>query len=117
MGCDCDNDCEPVWQAEIQQGETFTFSADLTDSADAIVNITGCAATFTLKKTLDSAAVVTLSVGSGLTVTGASGRIDGAVDAASTATLKGDYFGSLKIVLAGGETTVIPGKFEVCRTA
>lgn len=117
MGCDCDNDCEPVWQAEIQQGETFKFSVDLTDSADAVVNITGATATFTLKKTLDSAAVVTLSVGSGLTVTGASGHIDGIVSASATAALKGDYFGSLKVVLSGGETTVVPGLFTVCRTA
>lgn len=117
MSCDCNENCDPAWTTEIQQGETFKFSVDLADSAGAAVDITGCTATFTLKKTLDSAAAVTLSVGSGLTVTGASGHIDGVVPAASTAPLKGDYYGSLKITLSGGEVTIVPGIFTVCRTA
>lgn len=113
----CENGCEPVWQDEIQQGETWKFSVDLTDSADVAINITGSTVTFVLKRNFDGASEVTLAIGSGITVTGATGHIEGVMAAATTASLRGSYVGSLKIILSGGEVEVVPGLFTVCRSA
>lgn len=117
MSCDCNNDCTPDWQAQITQGETFKFSLEPQDNAGAALNITGSVTTFVMKRNFDATATLTLTEGIGITTTANPGKIDGVISAAQTADLKGSYVGSLKIVLAGGETYVVPGQFTICRAA
>ena len=117
MSCDCEDGCTPEWQADITQGESFKFSVEMQDDAGVAVNITGATVTFTLKRNFDATATLTLTDGSGITTTGATGKVDGVISAAQTADLRGTYVGSVKIVLAGGETTIVPGQFTICRSA
>lgn len=76
---------------EVIAGSDFPFEMELSDSTGAAVNLTGYSAQIDLCSTLDDAVPdLELAVGSGVTITAASGIISVSLTAAQTAAREGE---------------------------
>lgn len=101
----------------INQGETFEL--DVTYKVGGVaVNITGYTAYMQLRPDYDSKVLIAnLTVGNGLTITGASGKVSVLISAEDTANItfpEGVY--DLEIKNPSGKTTrLIGGKFTLSR--
>jgi len=88
---------------EIVQGVTYSRTVTVRDSAGTKINVTGATATWKLAKEADATADLSLSVGSGITLTTpAQGLITIAVTAAQADALAaGTYVHECKLTVGG----------------
>lgn len=100
----------------IEQGATFDLSIVWKDNADTPIDITGYSARMQIRKTYDSAPIISLTNGSGIVLGGVAGTIDITItDEQTTAIdiLRGKY--DLELELAGVVTRLIQGTVEISR--
>lgn len=107
------NPARTCWK--IFKGKTFKKRLVLKDSTGTVINLTG--RTFFLEakeKLTDTAKVIDLSIGSGITVTALSGLIEIEIDETVTDTYTQDilYFTFYQID-SGDEQPLILGTFEI----
>ena len=80
-------------------GCVFRFSTILKDSTGAVMDLTGYGAQFVVvQKLTDATPALSLSSGSGITITALSGKIAVEITKTQTAALSGEYFYSLTAV-------------------
>jgi len=105
-----------VYNIAINQGADWFFNLDYENPAGTPVNLTGYSAAIQLKRDVSSAsAVLTLTQGSGITITGPAGALAFHATAAQTAAIaSGGYYYDLKITSSGGIVTrLIQGLVQV----
>ena len=94
---------------EIEQGSVFDETVIYYDVDGSIFNLTGYTAALQVRKYKDSSStLISLTSGSGLTITGAAGQIDILINATDTAAL--DFIGAyydLEITPASGAADTI----------
>ena len=98
---------------DLVQGDDLNFTVALTDDAGDPVNITADDFKMQIRRA-DSSVVKTLTVGSGITITGTN-TIYGTVPAADTANLEPDYTYNYDIqwTLSGGAIrTIVSGRIK-----
>ena len=71
----------------VEAYRSFTFTVNITDSAGAVVNLTGETITMDIKTDYDAVATLSLASGSGLTITAGTGTIVVFLTAAQCTTL------------------------------
>lgn len=106
----------PIYNPEsFMQGDTWTMTVDVQDNNGAPVNLTGYTATYELRERAGSASLLKLTVGSGITITPASGRVALAITATQSAALTFNRAKvQLKIISGGGVVqTLFYGDQEV----
>lgn len=93
------------------------LTVNATDGAGADLDLTGWTLTFSVKRSPDTSALVTKTVGSGITVPTQTGDDVGVayitIDAADTASLAGAYLWELEGVSGGKTRTLDAGRFHV----
>lgn len=102
----------------IEQGATFDLSIVWKDNAGTPIDITGYSARMQIRKTYDSAPVISLTsaVGGGIVLGGVDGTIDITISANTTddiTILRGRY--DLELELAGVVTRLIQGSVDISR--
>lgn len=104
-----------IYNIIIDQGADWKVNLVYKDSTGAPIDLTGYTAKLQLRTTYDAAsASLTLSTGSGITITPSTGNI--AIHATATQTgadgslVAGEYVYDLEITLAGEVTRVIQGR-------
>jgi hypothetical protein len=100
----------------IDQGSDWFTTFVYKDSAGTVINLTGYTAALQIRDTYaDSATDLSLTVGSGITITAASGKIDVRATAAQTGAIAaGQYVYDLEITSSGGVVTrLVQGKITV----
>lgn len=102
---------------EIYRGATFSTTLTYRDSSNALVDLTGYTARLQLKssRSLDAAALITLTSGSGITLGGAAGTIAIVITDEQTATLAAGtvYYSVLLIPGSGAAFHLLEGKMTV----
>lgn len=100
---------------EIIQGVNYSTTAVVRDASGNKVNVTGASATWKLAAAVEDAAVLSLSVGSGITITTpAQGLITIAVTAAQADALTpGQYVHECKLTVGGVTYRPLWGDAEV----
>lgn len=97
------------------QGATWELSLTWTDSAGDPIDLTSCAAQMQVRASFDSAAVLSLTQGSGITLGGTAGTIE--LSASSTATaaiLAQEYAYDLEVTFPNSKVNrVIQGSLTV----
>jgi hypothetical protein len=95
-------------------GDSKVLQTSLTDDTNAVVDITGAEITWQLSRKVTSPAILTKTVGSGITITNpANGQFEVAIDPVDTADLKGDYYHEIEMVLNGVVSTVLTGTVTI----
>jgi hypothetical protein len=98
----------------IDQARDFYLTAVYQDASGAPINLTGYTATFALASNYNGATVITLTVGSGITITPSTGTINLHATYSQTAISEGTYVGELMITSGGGvETSLLKGNIVV----
>lgn len=95
----------------LDQGSTWNLSVTYKDSAGNPINLTGYAAALQFRETASSTtAALTLTSGSGITITGALGKLDITATATQTAALAANkYQYDLEISSGGVVTRILQG--------
>ena len=91
-----------------EQGATLERVITYTDSAEAIINLTGYTARLQVRATYDSSStILSLTSAAGITLGGAAGTIAITASATTTAALTAPFSGvyDLELVSGGGEVT------------
>lgn len=79
---------------------TFVYEDELTNLP---INISGYAARFAIRRSFETAVVLQLAVGSGLTISGAAGEIDVDFTSDQTVDLSGAYVYTLTVTPPGSD--------------
>lgn len=88
----------------ITQGEDFSEQFDWTDDDNVAINITGYSAVFTIRVGYHSPELVRLIDPTGITITGASGRVEVKMtDVATQALPTGKYIYTLSLIEPDGD--------------
>lgn len=100
---------------EMFSGNTRILKVTVLDQDDAIVDLSGASADFALSKRPGSTALVTKSVGTGITITDAvAGELEVRLDPADTEPLAGGHYYELEVQDASGRrTTVLFGTIQI----
>lgn len=97
----------------IRQGDTFTRGIALTNN-DVAVNLTNSSAVFTVAESAGAASVLSLTVGSGITMGGAAGTMLVTASASQTTALEpGVYVYDFALLQNATVTTLLAGQFQV----
>lgn len=87
-------------------GESRVLNNTISDSAGNPVNLSGATITFKAAKRRNGAAIITKSIGSGITVTNAgAGQHTVTLDPADTAALRGVLFWHIRVTDVGGRVS------------
>lgn len=95
----------------VEPGDTWVTTLTWTDSAGALVNLTGYSATLTIRS-VDGTTLTTLTSGSGITLGGAAGTI--AISKATAGIAQGYH--TYELVMTSGAsviTTLLEGGWEL----
>ena len=112
----------PALDFEIYQGDTTKLRVSVVDSDDAVFNLTGCTIRWWFSKQTASnpyvfskTALITKSIGSGITVISAiAGTLTIDLASIDTRTLKGDFYHELEVVDSLGQIqTVLNGTMTI----
>lgn len=100
-------------------GDTKVLSVTVQDQDDAIVDLTGAAAEWVLAKQHGAAALITKTVGSGITITQPlNGQLEVLMQPADSVQLRGSYAYQLEITDAfSRKSTVLYGTIAIRRTS
>lgn len=100
---------------ELWSGNHATLTIPVLNAAGAVVPITGAAIKWVLSKAVDSAALVTKTVGAGVTITnGAGGIFTVALLPADTSSLWGIYYHEAEVTDGSGNiVTVLTGQADI----
>ena len=95
----------------VKSGDTLKLPITVKDSAGAIKDLTGASAIFTIARAVLTAALITKTVGSGITISApATGVLDVLIDAADSDALDGTYYFECEVTdQAGDKATVAFG--------
>ena len=99
-----------------EQGSTLQKTLQYTNSAGAIIDLTGATARMQVRPEIDSATIIiSLTIGNGrLTISGALGEIEILISATDTTALEvGNYYYDLELVQGDFVTRLIEGRFYV----
>jgi len=97
----------------IDQGRDFFFTA-IYENAGTPINLTGYTAAFSLSQNYNGATNLSLTTGSGITITGSTGTINVHATAVQTEIPAGTYVAELTITSGGGiETSLLKGNLVV----
>lgn len=97
----------------IHRGYNWALSLTVRDGEGGpVIDLTGKAATFKVRASVNGTNLVSLSVGSGITLGGAAGTIDLEIDKTVTGTLP---YGDLLCVLALDDTVILYGTMTVSK--
>lgn len=101
----------------IDQGRDFAFTAYWQDPTTAPINLTGYTATFSLAADYAQTPIVTLTAGSGITITPLLGEVDVTLTGAQTDLLTGSgYVAELVLTSGSGyETSLLKGYIGVSK--
>ena len=92
---------------KIVQNNDITLQFSVVDSSGTAVNITGATIKWTARSDKNSTAVISKTVGSGITITNGSGGVfQVALTAANTATLRGRYVHEAVVTISGSNVTL-----------
>ena len=104
----------------MHSGDDRVLEVSITDSANAALNITGATVTWALSRAVadkvepKGAAIVTKTVGSGITLTNPSGGVlQVAIAETDTDDLAGTYYHEMQLVLSGDTSTVMYGTVTI----
>ena len=98
----------------IDANRDWAFTVFWQDSTGAAYNLTGYTATFTLREDYNKPVVYTLAVGSGVTITAATGQITLNATHTQNAISPGTYVGELIATSGGGvQTSLVKGQIVV----
>lgn len=103
-----------------RQGKTLAFTLYWKDDEDDAIDLTGFSARLQVRRTADEEPVISLTSGSGLTVTAATGQIDVLVSATTLAGIDGGRYRYDLEVQSGSSGTVtclLAGRFFVAEEA
>jgi len=93
----------------VDAGTTFQVTVLYKDASDVAINITGYSAVMQVRKNSSTEPVASVSESDGISITGASGRLDVTIPATTPA---GNYVYALDITAPGGITTrLLKGSF------
>lgn len=95
------------------QARDFYLTVVYQTEAGSPVNITGYTATFSIAPAYEEAPAVTLTTGSGITITGSTGTIAIHATATQTNINSGQYVAELVIANAGIKTSLLKGPFKI----
>lgn len=97
----------------VYQGDTKTLNFTVTSSAGVPVNLTTATIAFKIVNRRSKTAVVSLSVGSGVTVTdAAAGAFSVAITASHSANNPGSHYYEALVTISGEVSTVASGQIE-----
>lgn len=103
-----------IYNGVIDQGATWTLNIVYYDYNNVPVNLTGYTARLQLRSKYDSTAVLTLSTGSGITITGPTGEIAIVGTAVQTELIPaGIYVYDLELTSGSEITRLIQGQMTV----
>jgi hypothetical protein len=89
----------------IDQARDFYLTTVYQDSTGTPINLTGYTATFAIGNSYNGATVLTLTVGSGITITASTGTITVHATSSQTAITDGSYVAELVITSSAGVAT------------
>lgn len=103
--------------ARIWAGDHADLQFTVVDADGVAVNITGATISWKCAADADSAAIVTKTTASGITITnGAAGIFKVALAPADTTSISGVYYHEAQMTLSGAVTTVAVGKLTIEKT-
>ena len=98
----------------IDQARDFYLTTVYQDSTGTPINLTGYTATFALANSYNGAIVLTLTVGSGITITPSTGTINVHATATQTSITDGSYVAELVITSSANvKTSLLKGTIVV----
>jgi len=98
----------------IDQARDFYLTTVYQDATGTAINLTGYTATFALASNYNGATALSLTNGSGITITGSTGTINIHATATQTAIGEGTYVAELMITSGAGiETSLLKGNIVV----
>lgn len=102
---------------DMVSGDSKDIVVSVLDESDQVVPITGASATFILSKTRFTAALVTKTVGSGITITdGAGGVLTVSLLPADTEPLIGQHYFEIELIDTNAkESTIVVGYINIAK--
>ena len=98
----------------IEQGATYDLNLTWKTSDDVLIDLTGYTAKMEIRASAESAPIITLTNGSGITLGGVLGTIDIQITATETgAFTAGEYLYDLELTSGATVTRLIEGKADV----
>jgi hypothetical protein len=98
----------------IDQSRDWYLTVTYADSTGTPINLTGYTASFALAQNLNGATILTLSTGSGITITGSTGVIALHATPSQTAIDPGQYRAELVITSGAGiQTSLLKGQITI----
>jgi len=100
----------------MHSGDNRSLSVTITDQSQAVLDVSGAAITWALSRAVTDkvepkgVAIVSKTVGSGITITdGSNGLVEVTIAEADTASLAGTYYHEMQMVLSGNTSTIMYG--------
>lgn len=94
-----------IYNFTLDQGADNSLSFQWKDGNGAAMNLTGYTARCMLKRNYDEAPVISLALGSGISIAALTGTITLSFSSFQTDTLSGNYLYDLELVSASGSVT------------
>ena len=98
------------------RGDSASIQCTVTNGTGGAYDVTGNTATFSVKKEEDdTAALITKTVGSGITLSGTDGILTVDIGSGETSELSGKYYYDIECAKSGNVYTVVKDRFKITK--